>query len=89
MFAQNISNTAGINKLSLEVRTDFDHYNWKDTCYQNSGFYGRYLNVNISGDISDNLFYQYRQRLNLKNLQSFNDFFDGLGQRTPPPQGGN
>ena len=51
MFAQNISNTAGINKLSLEVRTDFDHYNWKGTSDQNSGFYGRYLNFNISGDI--------------------------------------
>ena len=77
MFAQNISNTAGINKLSLEVRTDFDHYNWEGTSDQKSGFYGRYLNFNISGDISDNLFYQYRQRLNLKNLQTFNDFFDG------------
>lgn len=67
-----------INNLALEVRTDFDYYNTKiDTLSGNtSGFSGRYLNFKISGNITENLFYAYRQRLNFKGLNSASDFFD-------------
>ena len=61
-----------INKLRLEVRTDFDYLTENDSSF--SGFSGRYLNFVISGDITKDFFYAYRQRLN--KVQSDNNFFD-------------
>ena len=65
-------NDYGINKLRLEVRTDFDCFSDGDTI--KSGFTGKYLNFVLFGDLSDNLFYAYRQRIN--NTQSVAKFFD-------------
>lgn len=63
-----------ISGLSLEARADFDYYNTGDVNV--SGFSGKYLNFNISGNITEDLFYAYRQRLNLKGLNTASDFFD-------------
>ena len=65
-------NNYGINKLKLEFRTDFDCFS--DNEMLKSGFTGKYLNFVIAGDINDNLFYAYRQRVN--KVQSLAQFFD-------------
>ena len=65
-------NDFGINKLRLEVRTDFDCFS--DDGELKSGFTGKYLNFVLFGDITDNLYYGYRQRIN--NIQSQAKFFD-------------
>ena len=61
-----------INKLKLEVRTDFDYYSQNDSSY--TGFTGRYLNFVIAGDINEHFYYVYRQRLN--KIQNITNFFD-------------
>ena len=65
-------NDFGINKLRLEVRTDLDCFS--DDGELKSGFTGKYLNFVLFGDITDNLYYGYRQRIN--NIQSQAKFFD-------------
>ena len=65
-------NDYGINQLRFEVRTDFDCFSYGDTVF--SGFTGKYLNFVLFGDITDNFYYAYRQRIN--NLQSQAKFFD-------------
>ncbi len=66
-----------ISNLALEVRADFDYLNRKiDTSsYSTSGFSGKFLNFKIAGNITDRFFYAYRQRLNLKGLDTASDFF--------------
>lgn len=73
-FAQTMSkeNNYGINNLRLEARADFDCFSQNDSLY--SGFTGRYLNFSIAGDITEDLYYTYRQRIN--KIQSINNFFD-------------
>ena len=65
-------NGYGINKLKLEFRTDFDCFSQNNNL--KSGFTGKYLNFIIAGDITDNLFYAYRQRVN--KVQNMAQFFD-------------
>ena len=70
-FAQELNlDEFKINKLKLEFRVDYDHFSDGDS----SGFSGRYLNFVIAGDITKDLFYAYRQRLN--KIQGNNNFFD-------------
>lgn len=65
-------NDYGINKLKLEFRTDFDCFIDGDNV--TSGFTGKILNFIIAGDINDNLYYAYRQRIN--KIQREYNFFD-------------
>ena len=65
-------NDYGITKLRFEARTDFDGFS--DDGNIKSGFTGKYLNLILCGDLTDNLFYAYRQRIN--NIQSQSQFFD-------------
>lgn len=65
-------NNYGIKNLRLEARVDFDCYSQHDSLY--SGFSGRYLNFIIAGDLTENIYYAYRQRLN--KVQNFNNWFD-------------
>lgn len=78
-FSQEKDGNGGfrIHNLALEVRTDFDYYNVRQdtTATSISGFSGKFLNFKIAGNITDKLFYAYRQRLNLKGLDSASDFF--------------
>ena len=73
VFAQMTKdNNFGINKLKLEVRTDFDCFSEGELVY--SGFTGKYLNFIIAGDINEKLYYAYRQRIN--KVQNEANFFD-------------
>ena len=65
-------NKYGINQLRFEVRTDFDCFSDGDNI--NSGFTGKYLNFILTGDLTDNLYYAYRQRIN--NIQNEARFFE-------------
>ena len=65
-------NGYGIKQLRLEFRTDFDCYSYGDEI--SSGFTGRYLNFVIAGDITDNLYYAFRQRIN--KIQMEYNLFD-------------
>lgn len=74
IFAQTMTkeNDFGIKTLKFEVRTDFDCFNQNDSTW--TGFSGKYLNVILKGDINDDFYYAYRQRLNKVNSE--NSFFD-------------
>ena len=65
-------NDYGITRLRLEARTDFDCYSYDGQL--RSGFTGKYLNFMLFGDITDDLYYAYRQRIN--NIQNQVQFFD-------------
>ena len=65
-------NNYGINKLKLEFRADFDLFTQNDVIW--SGFTGKYLNFIIAGDINEQLYYAYRQRIN--KVQNDARFFD-------------
>lgn len=65
-------NSYGIKNLRFEYRGDFDCFNDDNETY--SGFTGRYLNFILAGDITDNLYYAYRQRIN--KIQKEYNFFD-------------
>lgn len=71
-FSQENKTGLKINNLRMEFRTDFDCFSQNDSIY--SGFSGRYLNFAISGNINENIYYNYRQRIN--KIQSINNFFD-------------
>ncbi len=66
-----------ISNLALEARADFDYYNMKQDADATdiSGFSGKFLNFKIAGNITDRFFYAYRQRFNLKGLDTSSDFF--------------
>ena len=74
VFAQTMSkeNDFGISTLKFEVRGDFDCLNQHDSTW--SGFSGKYLNFIMKGDLNENFYYAYRQRLNKVN--SLSNFFD-------------
>ncbi len=61
--------------LGFEVRADYQHelVDGK-TVDANSGFKGKYFNVRLKGKITDQLYYDYRQRLNKPNKDA--TFFD-------------
>lgn len=52
-------------KLQIETRIDYQRH-WLDgtTVKDNTGFEGKYLNIRADGNITDNLSYSWRQRLN-------------------------
>ncbi len=72
-FAQ--SNDDKIMTLRLETRLDYQR-NQLDgkTIKDNTGFEGKFLNIRLDGNITDNLSYSWRQRLNKEH--SDRSFFD-------------
>ncbi len=61
--------------LRVETRLDYQR-DWLDgtTVGSNTGFLGKYINVRLDGNITDNLSYSWRQRLNKQH--SDRSFFD-------------
>lgn len=61
--------------VQLQARVDYQ-YDWLEgeTLDGPSGFKGKYLNIYITGNLTDKIKYSYRQRLNKKNGDS--SFFD-------------
>lgn len=71
VFAQNNE----IMNLRLEARADYQQeYLSSSKMNDNSGFKGKFLNIRIDGNISDEFSYSYRQRLNKPNKDA--SFFD-------------
>lgn len=65
----------GLLNVSAEVRVDYQHdSNDGETVKDNTGFEGKYINIQLSGNITPQLSYSWRQRLN----KNHNDgsFFD-------------
>ena len=61
--------------LGFEVRADYQHeFVDGKTVDDNSGFKGKYFNIRMKGKITDQLSYDYRQRLNKPNKDA--TFFD-------------
>lgn len=69
------SNDDKLMTLRLETRLDYQR-NWLDgtTIKDNTGFEGKFLNIRVDGNITDNLSYSWRQRLNKEH--SDRTFFD-------------
>lgn len=62
-------------RLGLEARVDYmQEYQAGNKINDASGFKGRYLNLRLDGNITDNVSYSYRQRLNKLHLDA--SFFD-------------
>lgn len=62
-------------RLDLEARADYMQEFRDETKIDGaSGFKGRYLNIRMDGNITDNLSFSYRQRLNKPNKDA--SFFD-------------
>lgn len=61
--------------LRVETRLDYQR-DWLDgkTVTSNTGFQGKYINIRLDGNITDNLSYSWRQRLNKQH--SDRSFFD-------------
>ena len=65
-------------RLQAETRIDYSGEQLKSDDFK-GGFYGKYLNVILSGTIGDKFSYAYRQRLNKAHAdQSFFDATDWL-----------
>lgn len=61
--------------LRIEARLDYmQEYVDNAKINNNSGFKGKYLNIRLDGNLTDNFSYSYRQRLNKPNVNS--TFFD-------------
>ncbi len=61
--------------LRIEARGDYQHENVDgDKVNDNCGFKGRFLNIRMDGNISEEFSYSYRQRLNKPNKDA--TFFD-------------
>ncbi len=76
-FAQTDKNDTGssiINTLTFETRFDFDYQSYEDED-DKGGFKGKYVNLIMAGDITDNISYNYRQRILPHNGSK--TFFDG------------
>lgn len=69
------NNNFETNTLGFEIRTDFDYFNAKDTV--SSGFRGKNLNFVLKGNLTKKLSYNYRQRINVKNISDINDLYQG------------
>ncbi|MBO7343988.1 MAG: porin, partial [Alistipes sp.] len=71
-------------RLQAETRIDYSGEHLKSDDFT-AGFYGRYLNVILSGTIGDKFSYAYRQRLNKAHAdQSFFDATDWLYLHSAP-----
>ena len=77
LFAQN---DRAITKLELETRIDYQRvYIGNQEINDDCGFKGKYLNFRFDGNLTDNLSFSYRQRLNKAHAnQSFFDATDWL-----------
>ncbi len=77
VFAQN---DRAITKLELETRIDYQRvYIGNQEINDDCGFKGKYLNFRFDGNLTDNLSFSYRQRLNKAHSnQSFFDATDWL-----------
>lgn len=61
--------------LRIEARLDYmQEYVEGNKINNNSGFKGKYLNIRMDGNLTDNFSYSYRQRLNKPNVNA--TFFD-------------
>lgn len=69
-----------IFRLGADARVDYQRlYNDGDAVDSESGFKGRYFLFRVDGNITDNISYSWRQRLNVpKNQSSFFDATDWL-----------
>ena len=66
---------ASLLRLDVEARVDYmQEYISGDKINDASGFKGRYLNIRMDGNITENVSYSYRQRLNKPNKDA--TFFD-------------
>lgn len=63
LFALNAKAQNNDLRLQAETRIDYSGEHLKSDDFK-AGFYGKYLNVILSGSISDKFSYAYRQRLN-------------------------
>ena len=62
-------------RLRIEARLDYmQEYVEGNKINNNSGFKGKYLNIRMDGNLTDNFSYSYRQRLNKPNVNA--TFFD-------------
>lgn len=73
--AQANDNEESLLTLRLETRLDYQRH-WLDgtTVKENTGFEGKFINIRADGNITDNLSYSWRQRLNKEH--SDRTFFD-------------
>lgn len=68
-------------RLGLEARVDYmQEYQAGNKVNDASGFKGRYLNIRLDGNITDNVSYSYRQRLNKPSKDA--SFFDATDWMT-------
>lgn len=66
---------SSLARLDVEARIDYMQEHISDTKINDaSGFKGKYLNIRLDGNITDNVSYSYRQRLNKPNKDA--SFFD-------------
>lgn len=75
VHAENTGTDEKILNLRVETRLDWQG-NWLDgnTVKDNTGFAGKYLNIRLDGNITRNLSYSWRQRLNKPHKDA--SFFD-------------
>ncbi len=65
-----------VDKLGIEARTDFEQLFREDKSVE-GGFTGKYINLDFNAHISDNFFFNYKQRFNIPDV-SFSSFFQGI-----------
>lgn len=65
-----------LDKLAVEVRTDFEYQNDNEV---RTAFSGKYINVILKGDIGKDFHYFYRQRVNKtgSNIADYYSFWSG------------
>lgn len=67
-------------QAALEARVDFDFFRKINNFKENknrAGFKGQYLNFKLDGNLSENVSYHYRQRINDGNMGFSKTFFQG------------
>lgn len=73
--AQETSPSSLVDEATIQARLGFEYQGWDGmTSNDNTGFKGKYLLLNLSGHLAENLSYQYRQRLDKIGTERF---FDG------------
>lgn len=74
-FANIFAQSNELLNLRIETRGDYQHETIDgDKIHNNSGFKGKFLNIRMDGNISEEFSYSYRQRLNKPNKDA--SFFD-------------